>query len=325
MTDRVLRLLLHLRRSLVVNMADLRFRSERASLAAGKADQRTRFSELSSSLPPSYAEIRDRYKPEFMVSDWSDHLSALERDFSPAPPFGFLRHPTVLFTMFILPGRRLMQRELALLEDSFGRAALTHLLEEDYVGDPILMNRRYRTSSQAIHHLYHLARFMRSTDADLSTLDTVVEWGAGYGNLAKLYRRVHGGTPTQILVDLPIFSALQYLYLGTVFGRDQVQLLSRPGQAIEPGKITMVPVGLADEVTMPADLFISTWAISESAGAAQRYVVDRGWFGAPRLLLAYQRSNSSFPDAERVGELAVADGAKREPVEVLRGSAYAFR
>jgi hypothetical protein len=324
MTERALRLLLGLRRGVVVNTADLRFRSERASLAATKRDQLSRFNELSNSIPHSYAEIRDRYDPQFMVPEWRDHLSALERDFSPAPPFGFLRHPRVLFTMFILPGRKLMQSELALLENRFDRTSLAQLLEEDYVGDPILMNRRYRTSSQAIHHLYHLARFMRSTEADVSNLGTVVEWGAGYGNLAKLFRRLHGGAPTQILVDLPIFSALQYLYLGTVFGPDQVRLLSRPGQAIEPGKITMVPVGLAGEVAT-ADLFISTWAISESAGAAQRYVVDRSWFGAQHLLLAYQRSNSSFPDAERVGELAVADGAKREPVEVLRGSAYAFR
>jgi hypothetical protein len=325
MTDRALRLLLHLRRILVVNTADLRFRSERASLAAAKADQLSRFNELGSSLPPSYAEIRDRYRPDFMVPDWTDHLSALERDFSPAPPFRFLRHPRVLFTMFILPGRRLMQGELDLLESRFDRTSLTRLLEEDYVGDPVLMNRRYRTSSQAIHHLYHLARFQRSTSADVSNLGTVVEWGAGYGNLAKLFRRLHGGTPTQVLVDLPVFSALQYLYLGSIFGADQVRLLSRPGQAVEPEKITMVPVGLADDVALPADLFISTWAISECARAAQQYVADRGWFGARHLLLAYQQSNGSFPDAEHVGELAVADGARREPVDVLRGSAYAFR
>jgi hypothetical protein len=325
MTDRALRLLLQIRRRLVVSMADFRLRSERKSLASDKAGQRMQFDELAKSLPRSYAAIRERFKPEFMVPDWSDHLSALEREFSPAPPFGFLRHPRVLFTMFILPGRQLMQSELALLEDRFDPDSLPRLLEEDYVGDPILMNKRYRTSSQAIHHLYHLARFTRSAKVELSSLDTVVEWGAGYGNLAKLYRRVHGSTPTQVLVDLPIFSAIQYLYLGTVFGADQVRLLTEPGQAIEPGKITMVPVGLADAVTTPADLFISTWAISESSAAAQRYVAERDWFGARRLLLAYQRSNSSFPDAERVGELAVADGATREPVEVLRGNAYAFR
>jgi hypothetical protein len=188
------------------------------------------------------------------------------------------------------------------------------------------MERRFRTSHQTIHHLYHLERFAAATGVDIARLQKAVEWGAGYGNQARIFRRLHGGRPTQVLMDLPIFSLLQWLYLSTVFGEDEVVLADSERATIHEGLVNIVPVGLSELVGSDADLFVSTWAISETARPAQDHVIEeRGWFGARHLLLAHQRATSAFPEAERVGLIAAAQGARVERLRVMRGSQYAFR
>jgi hypothetical protein len=317
---------LSLRRRLVVFVADQRLREARRTLAIEKSAQRERFEALALSAPERYEAIREFHPPEFSVPDWLGHMRALEQEFSPAPPFDFLRAPRILFTMFILAGGRALRAQLAELQTGSTAMRLAELLDEEYVGDPVLMERRFRTSHQTIHHLYHLERFVSATTVNVAQLDKVVEWGAGYGNQARVFRRLHGGRPTQILIDLPLFSLLQWLYLSTVFAHEEVLLADSECAAICEGCINIVPVGLSQLVAADTDLFISTWAISEAARPAQDHVIDeRDWFGARHLLLAHQRTTRSFPEAERVGQLAAAQEARVEPLRVMRGSRYAFR
>lgn len=324
--DRLLRRGLAIRRSLVIARNDARWRSERSELEVEKGWQREQFRLLVKDVSDAHEALRPWSKEEYAVADWIANVTVLEADFLAHPRFDFLRHPTILATMVILTGGRLLRQELAYAEERLASDRLAWLLEEDLVGDPVLMNGRYRASHQVVHHAYHLLRFANATGSDPSNLERTIEWGAGYGGFARVHRRWHGGRPTQVLIDLPIFSLIQWLYLSTVFGPDQVTLVTSPDVTIETGKISIVPVGLADVVSGPADLFVSTWALSESAPAAHGYVVDRRWFGADHLLLAYQgESSSHYPASSRLGLLAEGDGATLEAVGILRGSRYAFR
>ena len=74
-----------------------------------------------------------------------------------------------------------------------------------------------------------------------------------------------------------------------------------------------------------ADIFISTWALSESSKFSQDYVVEKRWFGAKHLMFAYQKSNRRLPDAQRLGRLAKMDGATILPVSLIQNNYYAFR
>jgi hypothetical protein len=318
--------LLDLRRAALVRAADWRYREQRAALQRSKPDQRERFGALSARASELYAGIRERQDDAQLVPDWNEHVRALEGRLLPVPRFDFLRDPRIMFTMFILIGGRVLRGELELLELRYDAAALRELLEEDPVGDPVILDGTHATSHQSVHQLYHLTRFADATGVRVAGLGgTLLEWGAGYGSLAKLVRRLHGGAPTQVLIDLPVLSLLQWLYLSTVLGPEQVTIIAGPGQAVQEGKVNIVPVGLADAVTGPASLFMSTWALSESGSGAQDYVFARDWFGAEHLLLGYQRSAPEFPHAGRVGERAADDGARVEPVGVLAASRYAFR
>ena len=107
------------------------------------------------------------------------------------------------------------------------------------------------------------------------------------------------GRAEYVIVDLPIFIALQWLYLASVLGPEHVHIVDGGSDPRRGAGIVLVPLALAHDVEPGADLFISTWALSKCTTAAQDFVVDRDWFQAERLLLAYQRSTATFPDAER--------------------------
>lgn len=182
------------------------------------------------------------------------------------------------------------------------------LLSEHPAGEPPLTTLAgVATSTNTIHHAFHLLRFEEVTGRRLREHATVVEWGAGYGNLCKLLLRLHGGEPTLVLVDTPLFSAIQHHYLSAVLGPDRVVLHARGPVAVHPGRVNVVPVGLAGDLDVAADLFVSTWALNESARAAQDLVVGRDFYGARSLLLAMHGSD---PLAARL----LARGARAVPV-----------
>ncbi len=160
---------------------------------------------------------------------------------------------------------------------------------------------------------------MAATGADPSRIGRVVEWGGGYGNFVKLFRRLHGRAPTDVIVDTPLFSSVQWLYLSSIFGREEVELIAGEDTPIADGKINLVPITAIEQLTPTADLFFSTWALDESTAAARRYVTDRQWFAAPHLLLGMH-------DGEPLIRAACDGGAKCLPVRsFMPHQNYVFR
>jgi hypothetical protein len=83
-------------------------------------------------------------------------------------PFAFLIHATVMPTMFMTAGGRWLREQLTFLEQTIPSDRLRTLLEEDYVGEPLLSSAKYLTSHDSIHTLYHLVRFFETIRCDLS-------------------------------------------------------------------------------------------------------------------------------------------------------------
>jgi hypothetical protein len=187
------------------------------------------------------------------------------------------------------------------------------------------LNSTYLTSHNSIHHLFHLFRFLDKTHCDLDQIDTIVEWGGGYGNMAKIFERLKSTPSTYIIIDIPLFSCIQWLYLTTILGEENVHLLQNAEDTICSQKINLMPICFLGHYKINADLFISTWALSESSKYSQDYVVAHEWFNSKHILLAYQESNKDLPDADRVGKLAKSIGAVIEDIEFLPGNHYAFR
>jgi hypothetical protein len=263
------------------------------------------FPELAARFQQRYDAVRELTDTRYVRSDWAERNAELERDLLPVPAADFLRHPAILYQMFV--DERVLPHELP-----FVRSQLPDdvLLREDAVGGPptlTLPPNGIRTSSNTVHQLYHLLRYEQATGRRVRDATTIVEWGGGFGSLMRLIFRMHGACPTCVVIDTPIFSAVQWLYLSAVLGEEHVVLQdSRPAQLMT-GRINVVPIGLVSDMAVTADLFISNWALNESTREAQDDVVSRRWFGARSLLLA-MHAGDPFT------EIALARGARPVPL-----------
>ena len=120
-------------------------------------------------------------------------------------------------------------------------------------------------------------------------------------------------------------SCLQWLYLSTVIGRDNVNLITSLNMSICKNKINLIPVVFRGSYKkIKADLFISTWALSESGKGAQDFVIDNGWFKTKHMLLTYAKNSLAIPDSERLAPFVRKYGAKVEYDKFLPGNFYGF-
>lgn len=67
-------------------------------------------------------------------------------------------------------------------------------------------------SMNLIHQAYHIQQWEQATGRNINQLDTIVEFGGGYGAMALLCHRL-GFEGKYIIYDLPEFSLLQEYYL----------------------------------------------------------------------------------------------------------------
>lgn len=275
-----------------------------------------RFDQLRHSFSERLDSVRDLDEPAFVRSDWASRNGELVDRLLPLPPADFLRCEEILHQMFV--GARYLPQELPYV---LSRLPGPEIAQEDPVGDPPtspVPGGQVTTSSNTVHQLHHLLRYQDVSGWSVGTVRSVVEWGGGYGCLAKLFIRLHGGSPTYVVLDTPVFAAVQWLYLASVLGEGEVVLHDRPGK-VALGKVNIVPIGLVPALEFDADLFVSNWALNESTAAAQRFVCDRDWFGAPSLLLGMHAGDPFVPDVLSAGAVAVPLG------EFMPGQQYLIR
>ena len=304
------------------------FAREHKILKAKKLYQKNAYWQLKSRFRSYYEEIRNLNIETFITPHWNVFNSELEKHFLPYPDFSFLRDYVVIKTMFMMRGGELLKKQIMFLEQNIPEDRLMEVLEEDYMGNPVLLNSKYLTSHNDIHHLFHLANYFKAINCPMDTIKTVVEWGGGYGNMAKMFKKYKMFNGTYIIVDTPLVSCLQWLYLASLLGESTVILMTAQGQRIVPGKINLVPVCFVKDVQMQADMFISTWALSESAMGAQTFVVNNNWFGAKHLLLAYHGQYNGQHNARlSLGgfDCTKDNELKINEINFLPGNYYAFK
>lgn len=302
----------------------LKMISSQVKLARKKSYQKKIYRKVSQDFEKKYNKLKAYDIKKFMTPLWEKYNTRLEKAILPFPPFSFLQDPTIMITMFVTAGGKWLSKEISYLEKRLSRKELSYLLEEEYVGDPLLLNSNYLTSHTSIHHLYHLIKYLQFSKADFNKINTVVEWGGGYGNLTRILRRFEEKEHTYIMIDTPLFCALQWLYLSSIFGEKEINLIMSPKDKIRKDKINIVSIAFLDNFKIKADLFISTWALSESSKYSQDFVIKSNWFKADHLLLAYQDNPAGLFNPSRIGKLAKDRGAVVENIEFLSGNHYAF-
>lgn len=289
-----------------------------------KRSQKASFKYLQSSFPPIYNKLEMLNVSDFVTPLWQGYNEELKRIFLPHPSFQFFRNKTIRSTMFVNAGGWWLTEEIAFLEKMLKPETLRRLLEEDYVGVPTICNSKYLTSHNSIHHLYHLVRFQNSTAVKINKYNSIVEWGGGYGNMAKIVKRMNMEM-TYTIIDTPLFSCIQWLYLSSILGDGDVNIIEDSKDNTMEKKINILPLDfIAESKKIKTDIFVATWSLSESSKFAQNHVNFVSYFGAEHLLIAFQESTHHLPDASRIGDIVMKRGAKVEAIDFLPRHYYAF-
>ncbi len=218
---------------------------------------------------------------------WRKELDTLGSLIVKGLPDNFLLHPICL-QMFVRTGwNRQQEYELAYLRalPEGMRRRILSVPEADVGGVP----RDCRGLPLSVNTLGMLWYYARITGRLVERPSSIVELGGGFGSLARIFMLLGDPKPTYTIIDLPEMLALQRYYLSLSLGASMVVPHVRPGEPIVSGKVNLVPVYGVEEVNPPAELFLSTFALSETPASLQRLVCEKkGYFGAACLYITGQ-------------------------------------
>ena len=110
---------------------------------------------------------------------------------------------------------------------------------------------KYPTSStNNMHHAYSLDILMNYTGIKLNEFKTIIEFGGGYGNTCRLFKK-WGHIDDYILYDIPELITIQKFYLNENNSLSDVHFLSGT-ELVDTTK------------SMEKSLFLGLWSISET-------------------------------------------------------------
>ncbi len=201
--------------------------------------------------------------------DFSMRLRAYSRFFDPRR---FLRWHVIRQTMFMASAYPPCIEELQ--KDAQWKNVWQPLIQEDIFGDPIPDPVLPESSGNRIIHAYHLLEMQKATGVRFDQLETIVEFGGGYGSISRLLRKL-GFKGNYVFYDLPEFLALQRFYLE---GIDQKTFSASNFNANEKGQNVLVgtPEDLKKVLASlhkEPSMFIATWSLSESPVSVREQVL----------------------------------------------------
>jgi hypothetical protein len=206
-------------------------------------------------------------------AEWNRNLNDLRACILNRDPREFLRWPVIQWTMFVSSPLYLMHELAHLRAHRDWRSRWRGALREDVAGHPPRLGFYPRSSGNLAHHAYHIARFAALGGEFPPGRDALVEFGGGYGSMARLFHRL-GFSGRYVIFDLPHFSALQRFFLSM----NGIPLVS-VGE-LGPGEAGVACISnVADLRTfveaMHADdrsAFLATWSFSETPLAVRERI-----------------------------------------------------
>ena len=149
---------------------------------------------------------------------------------------------------------------------------------EPAIGNMIITCPEYRCSTNSLGQLYYAARIVEKVQ-EPEAIQTIVEVGAGFGNLACIFKSMLPDA-TIVLFDLPELIAIQYVYLSSALPDTDIIIHQTVPESLQKKSIHLVPVFLLPEINLKADVFVSNFALSESTVPVQEMVINKNFFDA---------------------------------------------
>jgi len=261
------------------------------------------------------------------ASKWEENLQQLRELIRNGNPREFLRWDVISRTMFVTFAEYL-SAELDYLKacpdwESYWQPAI----QEAVAGHPLPCHIYSASSSNLIHHAFHVAQFETETGIKADDFDTVLEFGSGYGSMCRLFHNL-GFSGNYIHYHLPEFSALQKYYLRTLgleVHSDINFLGAGKGIACVSDFMELVAL-LADFNALGDSLFLATWSISEVPIGIRDPMLPL-IAGFKSYLIAYQARFEEVDNVEFFSELQQERSDvtwHHQQIKHLPGSYYLF-
>jgi hypothetical protein len=171
---------------------------------------------------------------------------------------------------------------------NYDKEGISNLMAEDGIGKPYIVYLKGCSSFIRIQHIYHLVKYRNETGNNVSDIRSIIEWGGGYGDFAAILARLNNNV-TYSIIDHPYMSALQYVYIASVLKSTNRLNIVQFGDKPKIGHINFISLNnLNPDTTFNAEMFVSTFALTESSESALKFVMDSNFFNAEKILISYQ-------------------------------------
>jgi len=219
----------------------------------------------------------------------------------------FLQNATLRGLMFS-EDHELFSKEIKYIEENFP-VFLEKIINPTKVGAPPLMTYNGEDyNPNDVHHLYHLCRYVKSR-GEITGKIKVLEWGGGYGNFCKIIHLIYPSlVDLYTIIDLPNLKNLTQSYLQQVIPDANFR--------------TVNVLSFKMENLEDYDMFISTWALSESPSHLTDYLNSKNFFDCSRMLIALHQCGPHVPfmkESSYLKKIIENRGLKEEDIEVING------
>ncbi len=229
-----------------------------------------------------YSKLENLYQDEPSLKvhpKWEEHEGSLKKNFTPKFLSSFCMIPVISRTMAV--GKESLPfLDYANKENPEELNMILRKFEETAIGRPAgrKIDKRFY-SHTSIQHIYYLSTVMKQARM-LSRKQTIItEFGGGYGNLARIATTVIPEVK-YIIIDLPIFLALQYYFLisdnpnlriGTL---DKDSYKTPSNDLIKEYDVLLIPSFIIEKIELETDVLIATYSLTEAEQAVQDYYLE---------------------------------------------------
>jgi putative sugar O-methyltransferase len=262
----------------------------------GKLFREPAFKRFSREAKDLYAGWQRDFSPvaeKFLHPVWQKARAAFVSLIQNGVPEDFLKHSEVAQHFCRGGFGEPQQHELNYLRSRPGKLwNLVRRYRESKVGGPAIDCRELQISANSLGMLYYFVRM--AEQVELRSLRTIAEFGGGYGCLCRVFLELLPQTATYVIIDLPEMLSLQYVFLKASSPGYKVVPHAAAPLRIEPGAVNLVPVHLANSLQTRLDLFVSTFALSETPAKLQEDVARWGFWGSQSVYLVGQETGTPF-------------------------------
>lgn len=254
---------------------------------------------------------------DFITAEWDSWRKTFRNHILDGIGRDFLNRSEIAGTMF-QSDENIAKEEIK----NIGADSLKKVIEYDFSNKNLSID-EFLISTNTIHHMHHIDVFEKNSKH--KEIKSVLEWGGGYGNMAKVFLEKNQNIKFYTIIDIPEFIVIQYIYLSSYFGEENVRIVKNNSDFLEKG-INLIPTSLVKNIEIVKhDLFASTWAISESTFECQNFALEKGLFDYENLLIAYHQCGQHIPfmnESIKINDIVKGKGAKLINIDFIPGINY---